>query len=189
MTLSYEEARRHQRDLAKIANFADSFVRIPFTRVGAGADAATGLAPGIGDALGMVIFAFVFTKARRLGLSAKQVIILILYAIADVLIGLVPLAGDVADVFSRPSRHALKMVNDHLAETHGVIERVHVDKPFLDEFLEGKRASGSRLWADARVGWIVLHLPDLLGIAALIIFANAVVQLVTGVAALFGRLF
>jgi hypothetical protein len=174
LSLTYSEALVEQRNLAKLANFVDNFVRVPFTKVGVGADAAVGVAPGVGDLAGIAIFSYVFVKARRLGLPASRITLLIGYALLDALIGLVPGLGDFADIFTRPSRRALHLVSQHLSETHGISQTVHVEKPFLHEYLDNRRASA--FWSNGVVRWITLHLPDFIGLALLIVFIHAIIQ-------------
>jgi len=142
MTLTREQAIVEQRNLAKLANFVDSFVRVPFTKIGVGADSAVGALPVAGDVIGIVMFAYVFAKASRIGLPPGKVAILIIYAGADFAIGCIPVLGDIADVFSRPSRHAVKLVSQHLAETHGIETTVQIDKPLMHEFLDNKNGEG-----------------------------------------------
>lgn len=177
MSLTREQAIIEQRNLAKIANFADNFVRIPFTKIGIGADSAIGLVPAVGDFVGLFVFIHIFRKARALGLPKESFYILYLYAFADTIICIVPGAGDLVDIFSRPSRHALRLVTNHLRETHQVTDEVHIDKPLLDEFLDARATSP--FWSNPRVRWFVLHLPDLVCLAVIVIFINALIQLAT----------
>ena len=50
---------------------------------------------------------------------------------------------------------------------------IHVVHPFLHESLEQKQKT-SAFWRNPIVSWIWLRIPDLLGIAVLILFAVAV---------------
>jgi|CXWL01.1.fsa_nt_gi hypothetical protein len=181
MSLTREQAVVEQRNLAKVANFADSIIRVPFTRIGVGADSAVGVVPLVGDIIGLFIFFYVFAKARALGLPGKSVAMLIGYAALDAAICVVPVAGDVADVFSRPSRHALRLVTNHLRGTHQITDEVHIDKPWLDEFLDAR--AGSRFWSNSTVRWTVLHLPDMICLALIVVFINTIIQLAGVVAA------
>lgn len=181
MALTREQAVREQRNLAKLANFADSMVRVPFTTVGVGADSAVGAVPVLGDLIGLVIFSYIFGKAKQLELPKDKVFTLIAYAGADAFVGFIPGLGDVVDIFSRPNRHALRLVTKHLRDTHQISDEVHINKPWLDGFLDDR--ASSRFWSQPAVKWFVLHLPDLIVLAFLIIFFNSLIQLIGSIGA------
>jgi hypothetical protein len=77
----------------------DSMFRVPGTNVRFGLDAIVGLVPGIGDLVAPVFTVMVLLTGFRMRVPAIVQARMVLNAIIDMLLGLVPLAGDLADVF------------------------------------------------------------------------------------------
>lgn len=171
--LTQQQAIAVERDLAKFANTMDSLVRIPFTKQGLGADAALSTIPFAGDVAGFVLTLYAFKKAREVGVPQYKLKGVVRLAIMDMLVGFVPIVGTLFDVFIRPSRKTLDIVHEHIREEYQVYNDIHVVHPFLHESLEQKQKT-SAFWRNPIVSWIWLRIPDLLGIAVLILFAMAV---------------
>ena len=178
--MTKEEAIAFQRDLAIKANFFDSIVRIPFTKQGVGADPVVGAVPGIGDFAGLLMAGYAIGKAVQLGVPMNKLVTPILLAIADVPIGLVPGAGDVVDVFIRPSRRAVLSLNEHLAVEYGITSTEHIDRPIMHRFLERKKAE-SNFWHNSTVGWVTLHVPDIIGAMLIIGFFSTIWNMISGI--------
>ena len=170
--LSRQEVIRLERDLAKFANMMDSVVRIPFTKQGVGADAALSTIPVAGDVAGFVLTCYAIYKAKQIGVPQSKLTPVMKLAMMDAVVGFIPVAGTVFDVFIRPSRKALAIVHDHIREEYQIRSESHVTHPFLHERLEQKQQS-SAFWRNPVVAWIWLHLPDLLGVIFIIILAIA----------------
>lgn len=170
--LSRQEVIRLERDLAKFANMMDSVVRIPFTKQGVGADAALSTIPVVGDVAGFVLTCYAIYKAKQIGVPQSKLTPVMKLAMMDAVVGFIPVAGTVFDVFIRPSRKALAIVHDHIREEYQIRSEFHVTHPFLHERLEQKQQS-SAFWRNPVVAWIWLHLPDLLGVIFIIILALA----------------
>ena len=171
--LTQQQAIAAERDLAKFANTMDSLVRIPFTKQGLGADAALSTIPFAGDVAGFVLTLYAFKKAREVGVPQYKLKGVVRLAIMDMLVGFVPIVGTLFDVFIRPSRKTLDIVHEHIREEYQVYSDIHVVHPFLHESLEQKQKT-SAFWRNPIVSWIWLRIPDLLGIAVLILLAVAV---------------
>ena len=171
--LSQQEVIRLERDLAKFANMMDSVVRIPFTKQGVGADAALGTVPIAGDAAGFALTCYAIYKAKQIGVPQTKLTPVIKLAVVDAVVGFVPIVGTVFDVFIRPSRKALDVVHTHIREEYQIHSEDHVVHPFLHESLEQKQKT-SAFWRNPIVSWIWLRIPDLLGIAVLILLLVAV---------------
>ena len=60
-------------------------------------------------------------------------------------------------------------------------DEVHINKPWLDGFLDDR--ASSRFWSQPAVKWFVLHLPDLIVLGLLIIFFNSLIQLISSIGA------
>lgn len=170
--LTQAEVIKMERDLAKFANMMDSVVRIPFTKQGVGADAALSTIPVAGDVAGFVLTCYAVLQARKIGVPQSKLNGVLKLAVMDGVVGLIPVAGTLFDVFIRPSRKALDVVHDHIREEYQIHSDHHVVHPFLHENLERKQQN-SAFWRNPVVAWIWIHIPDLLGLLFLIIFAVA----------------
>ncbi|WP_180081004.1 MULTISPECIES: DUF4112 domain-containing protein [unclassified Acinetobacter] len=171
--LSQQEVIRLERDLAKFANMMDSVVRIPFTRQGVGADAALSTIPVAGDIAGFVLTCYAIYKAKQIGVPQAKLNGVMKLAVMDAVVGFIPVAGTIFDVFIRPSRKALDVVHTHIREEYQIQSDTHVVHPFLHENLERKQQQ-SAFWRNPVVAWIWIHIPDILGLLFLAIFAFAI---------------
>ncbi|MEC7118498.1 MAG: DUF4112 domain-containing protein [Pseudomonadota bacterium] len=173
-----------QRQLATYANTMDSLVRIPFTRQGVGADAAVGVVPVVGDVAGLALASYAIFRAKQMGVPLSKLTPAIRLAFLDIGVGMVPLVGDMSDIFIRPSRRALNIVNDHLRDIHGIDTTEHVDHPVLHRVLE-KKQQQSAIWRNPVVAWVWLRIPDLLGLLILIWLVFSVYWVATWLIGLF----
>ena len=171
--LSQAEIIKLERDLAKFANMMDSVVRIPFTKQGVGADAALSTIPVAGDIAGFVLTCYAVFQAKKIGVPQSKLNGVVKLAVMDAVVGLIPIVGTVFDVFIRPSRKALDVVHTHIREEYQIHSDHHVMHPFLHEKLEQKQQN-SAFWRNPVVAWIWIHIPDILGLLFLIIFAVAI---------------
>lgn len=171
--LSQTEVIQLERDLAKFANMMDSIVRIPFTKQGVGADAALSTIPIAGDIAGFVLTCYAVYKAKQIGVPQAKLNGVIKLAMMDAVVGFIPVVGTIFDIFIRPSRKALAVVHDHIREEYNIKTDHHVVHPFLHEKLE-KKQQDSVFWRNSVVAWIWLHIPDILGLIFLAIFAFAI---------------
>lgn len=96
----------------------ENAVRIPGTRYRVGLDALLGLIPGLGDFVTATAAFVLLWEARRLGMSFSQRARMVGYVFLDMLVGVVPLVGDLFDVAYKSNTRILKMLEDHVAQ-HG----------------------------------------------------------------------
>jgi hypothetical protein len=171
--LTQQEVIRLERDLAKFANMMDSVVRIPFTKQGVGADAALSTVPVAGDLAGFALTCYAIYKARQIGVPQSKLNPVIKLATMDAVVGFIPVAGTIFDIFIRPSRKALDIVHDHIREEYQIHTDRHMVHPFLHEKLEQKQQQ-SEFWRNPVVAWIWIHIPDILGTIFLILFVLAI---------------
>lgn len=164
-----QEIIKLERDLAKFANIMDSMVRIPFTRQGIGADAALSTIPVAGDVAGFILTCYAIRQAKIIGVPQHKLNEVIRLAVIDAIVGCIPIAGTVFDVFIRPSRRALEVVHVHIREEYNIQTDVHVVHPYLHEELE-KKQQKSKFWRNPMVSWIWLHIPDFLGLIVILTF-------------------
>ncbi|HEY2325717.1 MAG TPA: DUF4112 domain-containing protein [Thermoanaerobaculia bacterium] len=88
------------RDLEALKRFAvlmDEAVAIPGTRRRVGLDAALGLIPGVGSAVGGVLSAWIVIGALRHRVRALTIGRMLFNIVLDVTIGAIPFLGDVFD--------------------------------------------------------------------------------------------
>ncbi|WP_288396347.1 DUF4112 domain-containing protein [uncultured Acinetobacter sp.] len=170
--ISQQEVIRLERDLAKFANIMDSVVRIPFTKQGVGADAALSTIPVAGDVAGFALTLYAIHKARQIGVPQHKLKPVLKLAAMDAILGFIPVAGTVFDIFIRPSRKALEVVHQHIRDEYAINSDDHVVHPYLHEQLERKQQH-SAFWRNPVVSWIWLHIPDLIGLVFLVLLLVA----------------
>ncbi len=153
----------------KLANNMDSLVRIPFSKQGVGADAALSTVPFAGDIIGFILTLYTFQKSKQVGVPNHKLRGVVQLAVADMVVGFVPIVGTLFDIFIRPSRKALDIVHQHIRDEYQVNSDIHVVHPFLHESLEKKQQT-SAFWRNPVVSWIWLRIPDILGILFVIAF-------------------
>ncbi|WP_117193840.1 DUF4112 domain-containing protein [Rhizobium terrae] len=107
------ERLRRLRRLSGIARLMDTAIGIPGTRIRFGADSVFGLIPVIGDAGGALVGLYIVNEARRLGLPPAKLVQMLGNIAADSILGSVPLAGDVFDLFFKSHRRNVRMILDH----------------------------------------------------------------------------
>ncbi|WP_288491224.1 DUF4112 domain-containing protein [uncultured Acinetobacter sp.] len=170
--ISQQEVIRLERDLAKFANIMDSVVRIPFTKQGVGADAALSTIPVAGDVAGFALTLYAIHKARQIGVPQHKLTPVLKLAAMDAILGFIPVAGTVFDIFIRPSRKALEVVHQHIRDEYAINSDDHVVHPYLHEQLERKQQH-SAFWRNPVVSWLWLHIPDLIGLVFLVLLLLA----------------
>lgn len=82
----------------RFARLLDDRFRIPGTNVRVGLDALLGLIPGAGDWLGAAIALYLPAKAVAEGASAPVILRMFLNILIDLLVGVIPILGDLFDV-------------------------------------------------------------------------------------------
>jgi hypothetical protein len=84
--------------LRKLAWLLDAAVAIPGTRKRIGVSAAIGLVPGVGDAVGAFLSAWIIIGAFRHRVPGRKLGRMIMNVVADVLVGSIPIVGDITDI-------------------------------------------------------------------------------------------
>lgn len=95
------------------ANLLDNAFRIPGTRIRFGLDAIIGLVPGVGDLSAPVFAAVILVTGFKLRLPAIVQARMVLNATIDMVLGLVPLLGDLADIAWKANLRNLALLERH----------------------------------------------------------------------------
>lgn len=143
--------------LQRLARLWDSAIRIPGTQVRVGLDPLVGLVPGLGDAAGALVAAYIVLEAARFDVPGATLLRMLANVAIDALVGTVPVLGDIFDVAWRANLKNVALIEHHLADPHGA-----------------RRAS--RVWIVVVIA--VLVLLALLGVAAGWLLARALLRLV-----------
>lgn len=126
------EARREWPEIRmsrSLARFSDDLVKVPGTDLGIGLDAIVGLVPGIGDVFGTSLSAAIMTDAVRQRVPLTVLARMGWNMVLDVLLGLVPVVGDAADVLHRANRKNYRLLERCVAENR------HIDVSVRSYFL------------------------------------------------------
>ena len=99
--------------LRRWAVLLDSAFRVPGTRIRFGIDAILGLIPGIGDISTPTFAALILLQAVRMRLPLVVQARMVLNAALDMLVGLVPVAGDLADIGWKANLRNLALLERH----------------------------------------------------------------------------
>jgi Domain of unknown function (DUF4112) len=100
--------------LDRLSVLLDTALVIPGTNIRFGADAIIGLVPGIGDTITTALSAYIVYEAYRLGAPRHLVARMIANVALDGVVGAVPVAGDVLDVFWRANRRNMRLLREWL---------------------------------------------------------------------------
>ena len=105
--LSSPTDRSRMRDLARVL---DEAVRIPGTNIRIGLDALLGLLPGGGDIAGGVFSGLIILQAARAGAPTPVLGRMLANVAIDVVLGTVPLLGDLFDVAWRANSRNVRLL-------------------------------------------------------------------------------
>jgi len=100
--------------LERLARLLDAEFRVPGTRIRFGLDGLMGLVPGIGDAAGLVLSAYIVLEGWRLAMPANMVARMIANIVVDAALGSVPVAGDLFDFAFKANLRNLQLMRRHV---------------------------------------------------------------------------
>jgi Domain of unknown function (DUF4112) len=112
-----EEAARRQftRSIERVARLMDSAVKIPVIgRVGL--DAILGLFPVAGDAASAAVSISLIARSVRYGIPREIVTRMLANVLVDLLLGAVPLIGDLADVWFKANERNVRLLKEYLGD-------------------------------------------------------------------------
>jgi hypothetical protein len=110
------------------ANLLDSRFRVPGTNVRFGLDPIISLIPGIGDIVTPAFTVMLLVQAVKQGVPKVVLLRMIGNALVDAVIGAVPVAGDIGDVFWKANQRNLALVERHI---HRGVEATRGDYIFV----------------------------------------------------------
>jgi len=116
--LSDEQLLATLKRLERYAELTDSRFRIPFTKIHFGIDALVGLIPFVGETIGLVLSVYLLLEASKLGVPTSLKMKMLGNVLIDWLVGLVPIAGDIADVAFKANVRNVKLLVEHIDLEH-----------------------------------------------------------------------
>lgn len=111
------------QDLATLRRWArllDSQFRIPGTRLTFGLDPIIGLVPGVGELVSPVFGLVVTVHAWKMGVPKVIMARMLVNAGIDAITGVVPLVGDVVDLFWKANLANVRLLERHAFERQAV---------------------------------------------------------------------
>jgi hypothetical protein len=114
MNQSAESIQATHVRLRQLAWLLDSSIAIPGTGFTIGVDALIGLVPVLGDAIGVLLSAYIVAECARLGVS-KPVLARMAFNVAvEGVVGMVPLVGDLFDAAWKANQRNVRLLNAYI---------------------------------------------------------------------------
>lgn len=108
-----ERVETSLRRLDRLASLLDDQFRIPGTDIRFGLDPLLGLLAGGGDWVAWVAGVYVIWEAARLEVQTRTLFRMSGYVLVDLVVGYVPVLGDLFDVAYRSNRKNVELLFDH----------------------------------------------------------------------------
>jgi hypothetical protein len=105
---------RALRRLDSLGYVLDNSIPIPGTGRRFGLDAVIGLIPGVGDATGAVMSAYIVVQAARLGAPASSLVRMLLNVGIEALVGAIPFVGDLFDAWFKANARNVALLRGEL---------------------------------------------------------------------------
>jgi hypothetical protein len=105
--------------LRRFAVWLDAGIAVPGTSLRVGLDPVLGLVPGLGDAAGALLAAWILIEAMRLGAPRATLGRIAANIALDALVGAVPLVGDVFDVVWKANLKNVALLERHAMDPAG----------------------------------------------------------------------
>lgn len=102
------------QDIERLAELFDDKFAIPGVPVRLGLDAILGLLPVVGDAVSAMVSFYIVWRAAQAGISLFTILRMIFNVVVDMVIGVVPVLGDVADIGWRANRKNIRLLQKAL---------------------------------------------------------------------------
>lgn len=108
--------QRALRDMEFLAKLMDSRFRVPGTDIRFGFDALIGLIPGAGDLSTFAVSGYMLLIMARNGASGYVLARMTLNILADVIIGSIPILGDIFDFAFKANMRNMRLMQEHYRE-------------------------------------------------------------------------
>lgn len=99
--------------LRKLSHLLDNAIAIPGTSLRFGLDPILGLFPGVGDFLSTAVSAYIVVEAAKMGISRKILLQMMVNIILDMVMGTVPVVGDVVDGAWKANTKNIVLLEEH----------------------------------------------------------------------------
>ena len=100
-----------------LAKVMDDFIVVPGTNFRIGLDGIIGLIPVAGDVATIFIGGVILQEASRLGVSRWTKLRMYMNYAIDLVVGIVPVVGDMFDFAFKAHRRNINLMQEHLART------------------------------------------------------------------------
>src|SRR5690349_12479139 len=97
-----------------LSRLLDEQFRIPGTTQRIGLDGLLGLIPGVGDAAGAILSAYILYEAIRLGAPTSVLLRMGVNLGIDAVVGAIPVAGDIFDVAWKANKKNAALLHAYL---------------------------------------------------------------------------
>ncbi|GLS17700.1 hypothetical protein GCM10007874_07150 [Labrys miyagiensis] len=108
------DLRARVERLDRLSRLLDTAFAIPFTKIRFGVDAIIGLIPGFGDWAGVLLSSIIVIEAMRIGVPRVLLARMVVNVAIEGALGVLPVAGDIVDIFWRANRQNMALLRDHL---------------------------------------------------------------------------
>ena len=105
-----------ERRIALVARVLDELITIPGTRQRFGLDSIVGLIPGVGDLASAAVGGWIIVEASRFRLPGVVLARMVVNTVVDLVIGSIPLLGDVFDVVFKSNTRNLALFRRHATD-------------------------------------------------------------------------
>ncbi|MFP4007736.1 MAG: DUF4112 domain-containing protein [Spirulinaceae cyanobacterium] len=102
------------KQLRFLSHWLDNAITIPGTSWRIGLDPIIGLIPAVGDYAGAILSSYIVLQAARLGVPKEKLTQMTFNIILELLVGTVPVAGDLFDAAWKANRQNLQLLEEHL---------------------------------------------------------------------------
>ncbi|WP_092778812.1 DUF4112 domain-containing protein [Jannaschia pohangensis] len=118
-------------NLDRLAVAMDSRFRLPGTNIRFGWDAILGLVPGLGDIAALAPAGFILLSAHRMGAPLSVKGRMVWNIGLDLVVGSVPLIGDLLDVTLKANRRNVRLLRAWHAEQNGAVQSARASSGIL----------------------------------------------------------
>lgn len=104
--------------LRQLSENLDESFTIPGTNIKFGIDALIGLVPGGGDLIGGLFSLYILRTAIKMKMPKSAILSIMFNIILDTTIGIVPVVGDIFDIFWKSNKRNMRIIEKHLVKSN-----------------------------------------------------------------------